>query len=72
MQFPVRGSDPNVISIPEAAARLRISKDLAYDLAHRGELPGAIKVGTRWRVSLIRLNAAIHGGTEDRSTETVG
>jgi hypothetical protein len=47
---------------------LGISKGLAYDLAHRGELPGAFQLGRRWRVSLIKLRAAVHG-PEDRAPE---
>jgi len=53
--------DRDVISVPQAAELLGISKDLGYDLARRGELPGAIQLGRRWRVSLIRLRAAVHG-----------
>jgi excisionase family DNA binding protein len=53
--------DPFVVSIPEAAKLLGISKDLAYDLARRGELPGALRLGRRWRVSLVRLRQALHG-----------
>jgi excisionase family DNA binding protein len=53
--------DPSVVSVPEAARLLGISKDLAYDLARRGELPGAFQLGRRWRVSLIRLRALVHG-----------
>jgi excisionase family DNA binding protein len=53
--------DPYVASVPEAAKLLGISKDLAYDLALRGELPGAFRLGRRWRVSLVRLRAAVHG-----------
>ena len=54
--------DPDVISVPQAAELLGISRDLGYDLARRGELPGAIQLGRRWRVVLIRLRAAVHGG----------
>jgi len=54
-------NDPNVISIREAAELIGISDDLAYDLAHRGELPGAVQLGRRWLVSRIRLMASIHG-----------
>jgi excisionase family DNA binding protein len=61
-------SDPYIASIPEAAALLGISKDLAYDLARRGELPGAFQLGRRWRVSLVKLRTAVHG-TEDRVPE---
>jgi excisionase family DNA binding protein len=60
------GIDPHVVSVPEAASLLGISKDLAYDLARRGELPGAFQLGRRWRVSLVRLRAAVHG-VKDRA-----
>jgi excisionase family DNA binding protein len=63
--------DLQVASVPEAANMLGISKDLAYDLARRGELPGAFQLGRRWLVSLIRLRAAVHGTEDDRS-EDVG
>lgn len=60
--------DPHVASVPEAANLLGISKDLAYDLARRGELPGAFQLGRRWRVSLVKLRAAVHG-TEHSAAE---
>jgi excisionase family DNA binding protein len=53
------GKDPLVLTVPEAAKVLRISKDLAYDLARRGELPGAIKLGGRVIVSRPKLLAAL-------------
>lgn len=56
---------PYIASIPEAADLLGISKDLVYDLARRGELPGASQLRRRWRVSLVKLSAAVHGA-EDR------
>ena len=65
------GVDPHVASVPEAANLLGISKDLAYDLARRGELPGAFQLGRRWLVSLIRLRAAVHG-SEDGRAQDVG
>lgn len=55
------GRDPNVMTVPEAANRLKISKDKAYDLARRGELPGAFQLGRSWRVSVPRFNAVVHG-----------
>jgi excisionase family DNA binding protein len=64
-------ADPNVISVLQAADRLGISKDLAYDLARRGQLPGAIHLGRRWRVSLVKLNQFVHG-TEDSLAEETG
>ena len=60
-------ADPYVVSVPEAATLLGISKDLGYDLARRGELPGAFQLGRRWRVSLVKLRAAVHGAKDDRA-----
>jgi len=64
-------ADPHVVSVPEAASLLGISNDLAYDLARWGELPGAFQLGRRWRVSLVKLRAAVHG-PEDRATQYPG
>ena len=63
------GVDPHVVSVPEAARLLGISKDLAYDLARRGELPGAFQLGRRWRVSLVRLRTAVHGAEDPASRD---
>jgi excisionase family DNA binding protein len=65
-----RSADPYVVSVPEAAELLGISKDLAYDLARRGDLPGAIQLGRRWRVSLVRLRQALHGSQDGVVQET--
>lgn len=61
--------DPYVASIAEAAELLGISRDLAYDLALRGELPGAFRLGRRWRVSLVKLRAAVHGARDSSRTD---
>lgn len=45
-----------LLTIQEAAERLRISERTAYELARAGELAGAIKVGGSWRVDLGKLN----------------
>jgi len=39
--------DRLAISVKEAAAMLGVSKNLAYDLARRGKLPGAIRLGAK-------------------------
>jgi excisionase family DNA binding protein len=62
-------ADPLVVSVPEAAELLGISKDLAYDLARRGELPGAFQLGRRWRVSLLKLRTAVYGAEHDGAEE---
>jgi excisionase family DNA binding protein len=61
-------ADPNVLSVPHTAKQLGISKDLAHELARRGELPGAFRLGRRWRVSAVRL-AAVHGSENSRAEQ---
>lgn len=41
---------PPLMTIAEAAAELRIGRTVAYQLAQAGELPGAFKVGSQWRI----------------------
>lgn len=49
------------VNIKTAAVMLGISKNLAYDLARRGELPGAIKLGKRIVVSRVQLENLLKG-----------
>lgn len=49
-------------SVAEAAAMLGISRNLAYELARRGELPGTIKLGQkRIVVSRSQLERLLQG-----------
>lgn len=49
-------------TVKEAADKLGISKNLAYDLARRGELPGVIKLGNkRLVVSKFKLDNLLKG-----------
>ena len=50
------------ITVPEAAAMLGISRNLAYELAKRGELPGIIKLGQkRLVVSKLAIQRLLQG-----------
>jgi len=50
------------LTIPEAAAELKISKTLAYSLARQGKLPGCLKVSQRRLVvSRYLLEAYLRG-----------
>lgn len=50
------------LTVKEAAAVLGISKNLAYELARRGELPGVIRLGEkRMVVSAIQLDNLLKG-----------
>lgn len=54
-------SDPDLLTVPQAAAKLGLHPDSAYRLARAGKLPGAIQVGSRWYVSVPRLERHLHG-----------
>ncbi len=56
-----------VLTIPEAATLLRISRGLAYELARRNELP-VIRLGRRIVVSRRALDDYLLGQTESSWT----
>lgn len=61
-----------VYSVKEAAAMLGISKNLGYELAKRGELPGAIKLGKkRVVVSRAQLERVLGIGNCEEQNERV-
>jgi excisionase family DNA binding protein len=43
------------ISIPEASRRVGLHPDTLYRLCRTGRFPPAIQIGSRWRVSVPRL-----------------
>jgi DNA binding domain, excisionase family len=49
------------MTVEEAARLLGISRSLAYDLARRGELPGAFRFHKRVLVSKYLFNAFLTG-----------
>jgi excisionase family DNA binding protein len=55
---------PLTIPVAEAARLLGISRGGAYELARRGELPGAIRLGARIVVSRRALLRAVDGRQE--------
>jgi excisionase family DNA binding protein len=55
-------SERATLTVKEAAAMLGISKNTAYMLARRGELPGVIRLGDkRLVVSKVQLEALLQG-----------
>lgn len=42
---------PTFLTIPECCDLLRLSERSVYDMARGGRLPGAAKVGGKWRVN---------------------
>lgn len=57
------------LSVAETAVMLGISRNLAYELARRGELPGTIKLGQkRLVVSRLAIERLLEGeGSDARS-----
>lgn len=46
---------PPTVDVPTAGRPLGLGREAAYAMAARGELPGAFRVGRRWRVVTARL-----------------
>ena len=49
-----------VLTVQEAAKVLRIGRDLAYNQVKAGIIP-SIKLGRRYRIPIIQLNAYLEG-----------
>lgn len=54
---------PEILTLPEAAALLRIGDRTAYDLARNQRIPAA-KVGGQWRIRRSDLDAWLARGGE--------
>ena len=54
-------TEPATMTVEEAAALLGIGRQTAYDLAARGGLPGALRLGRRWVISRKVLDAWLEG-----------
>lgn len=52
------------LTIPEVARLLRVGQRTAYSLARSGELAGAVKVGSQWRVSRAAIGRWVDGRAE--------
>jgi excisionase family DNA binding protein len=58
---PADNSAPDLLTIPEAARRLRREPDSLYRLVRAGKFAPAVKVGGRWLVSVRKLERIVHG-----------
>lgn len=55
----------DLISIPAAARRIGLHTDTLYRLCRAGRFPPAIQIGSRWRVSVPKLDRYLHGDVAD-------
>ena len=57
------------LSIPEVAETLGISRNLAYELAARGELPGLIRLGEKRVVcSKLAIERLLQGDSQPKES----
>ena len=59
MILPLPEDAPTVDLWPTAGKAYGISRSLTYELASRGEFPGLIKMGSRYRVSTAELRRVL-------------
>lgn len=60
---------PATTTIVEAAKRLRIGRNQAYEAAHRGDIP-TIRIGKRWLVPTGALDRLLSGEVTKRQTKS--
>ncbi len=53
---------PAVLTIDQVCRLMQWSKSTAYRMAERGELPGAVKTGSLWRIHRDQFLTALFGG----------
>jgi excisionase family DNA binding protein len=51
---------PETTTVAEAAKRLKIGRNQAYEAAARGEIP-VIRIGRRWLVPTVKLDRLLGG-----------
>lgn len=52
---------PDVELLSWAAEHLGIATSTAYRLAPLGQIPGAFRVGSQWRISVPKFEREVHG-----------
>ena len=76
IDFPNRGRQPDdglddqtrsdLITVPEAARMIGLHTDTLYRLCRTGQFDPAIQIGSRWRVSVPRLERYLHGDAAEQ------
>lgn len=47
---------------PDVGRQLGLSKNAVYEAAHKGQVPGAFRIGSRWLVSIEAFEKALQTG----------
>jgi excisionase family DNA binding protein len=58
------GGGTDLISVLEAARRIGLHADTLYRLCRTGRFSPAIQIGSRWRVSVPKLERYLHEGDD--------
>ena len=61
----------DLISVPDASRRIGVHPDTLYRLCRTGQFPPAIQIGSRWRVSVPKLERYLHGDFVESSDGSV-
>ncbi len=64
-------NDRDWLSVQEAAKKLGMGRDAAYDAFHRGELPGAVRIGRRILVARRAIEGELSEGRVNEIAERV-
>jgi excisionase family DNA binding protein len=56
----------DLISVPDASRRIGVHPDTLYRLCRTGQFPPAVQIGSRWRVSVPKLERFLHGDEIER------
>ena len=64
MQVESENSSVGTVTVDAAAKRLGIGRQLAYELAKQGKLPGALRLGGRIVVSRKMLEEFLEGASD--------
>lgn len=61
----------DTMTVEQAAKRLGLSRNSCYNLAAKGQLPGAIRLGKRWVVSIYQFDRFIRGENNGNKSDNV-
>ncbi len=58
---PVVAAQRDLLTVPETASRIGVHPDTLYRLCRTGRFPPAVHVGSKWLVSVPKLERFLHG-----------
>lgn len=61
MITPADAPAPDLLTMTQAAERVGMHRDTLYKLARTGQFPPAVRIGSKWLVSVPRLERFLHG-----------